>query len=136
MIRVQFLSFSRNDISIETISHSIMEAEIKAVDQLILELIYLIQIYPIYIQCCGCSYKTYPGGSTWGANRDCTNWAQRKSSRAVGWAGAHYQWWTRACYNCKQRISWTKRFLTVTVGYNSLQKWTIAAVIRRCVINQ
>ena len=35
------LSFSRNDTSISTISHSVMEAEIKAVDQIILELVYL-----------------------------------------------------------------------------------------------
>jgi hypothetical protein len=38
------ISFSRNDTSISTISHSVMEAEIKAVDQLILELIYLVDI--------------------------------------------------------------------------------------------
>jgi len=38
------LSFSRNDTSIGTISHSVMEAEIKAVDQLILELIYLMDL--------------------------------------------------------------------------------------------
>jgi len=38
------LSFSRNDTSIGTISHSVMEAEIKAVNQLILELIYLVDL--------------------------------------------------------------------------------------------
>ena len=37
-------SFSRNDTSISTISHSVMEAEIKAVDQLIQELVYLMDL--------------------------------------------------------------------------------------------
>ena len=38
------ISFSRNDTSISTISHSVMEAEIKAVDQVILELVYLMDL--------------------------------------------------------------------------------------------
>ena len=38
------LSFSRNDTSIGTISHSVIEVEIEAVDQLILELIYLMDL--------------------------------------------------------------------------------------------